>query len=229
MEKHDKIVCVVCGGAGLVGGCTSCGTIQYNEDIVDIKSAESIIDIPLYYKDKPWDIIKARKDDDTESCALTLNTLNKLVMTSSSGSLPQSSYMFLLPENHGKRYALYSMMQNYITRGISVAPVVDILSFNLMSSRNRYEDQELLFKYLQSDITFVYNTDFITRKLTSKIFRNLASTRALSDKPTIFLGSYSYKELSSWDNKSDIGYKANIVESDKKAEPYILDGIVRRV
>lgn len=58
------------------------------------------------------------------------------MISSNSGTLPNNSYMILLPKDHGKRIAMYTMIQNYLNAGLSIAPVVDIVSFNIISSRN---------------------------------------------------------------------------------------------
>lgn len=221
------MICPSCKGEGVVGGCKFCGTVKHITIAKEINSELEVI-VPTYYKSRSWDILKAKKIDDQSSTIKVLELVNKLVISSNSGTLPNNSYMILLPKDHGKRIAMYTMIQNYLNAGLTVAPVVDIVSFNIISSRNYKEDQSLFLTYLNSDITFVYGTDFITRKLTSQIFRGLTSSRALKGKPTILFAGHSFKELSSWDTRSNLSLENNLSLEDHMSQPYILDGVIQR-
>lgn len=225
------MTCKECEGRGVVGGCRSCGAVDYGSTTeLNVKSSTKLpqAEVPEWYKHHAWDPVMAGKSSDSIATRKVIDVLNSLVQHSSSGILPTNSYMVLLPKEHGKRHALFTMILNYQSKGIHVAPVADIVSFNLMSSRNRYEDQELMLSYLRADMTFVYGTEFMTRKLSASIFNNLVSSRALYGKPTVFFGGHSYDELSEWSDSVTLTRKANLDEIDHLSNPYILDGVVRR-
>jgi hypothetical protein len=153
----------------------------------------------------------------------TLELIDALIKE---GSIPEYSAMFLLPPDSGKRIAVFTLIQKYLKSGYTVSAVMDIASLNILLNRNRYEDQQVLLELFSSDIAIIYSTDFVTRRNAAKIFEGITKTRALTGKSTLFFGSHTFAELSSWGTELDIS--KNQVKNDKLAHPYIFDGVAER-
>jgi hypothetical protein len=228
--KNSRVPCPQCNDEGVAGGCDACGAVKYItlQESTETAGGLSNAEVPKYYLNCAWDIHLAKKKDDSESVKKILDILNHLIVCSNSGTLPDNSYAVLLPKNHGKRIAMFTMIINYQRRGLWVAPVIDVAAFNILANRNKYEDQNTMLSLYKADIAFIYGTDFITRRASLSLFRSLCSTRALYGKPAILFGDRPYAELSMWSGQN-ISLANNTRQEDHMANPYILDGVSRRV
>jgi hypothetical protein len=227
------MTCSACNGLGTLSGCESCGAVQFldvNQSATDKKYQDNRLfaEVPKWYATRPWDLSLSKSLMDSKAETTVKELLDKFVNSSHDGTLPQTSMMFLLPDNSGKRIAMYQLIKNYLSAGKFVPPVMDIFTFNLMSSRNRREDQEQMLNFLNGDISFVYGTSFGTRKFTASLFLDICNTRSLRNKATIFFGDDTHEELSAW-CKVKLDIKKNKDSSINHLQyPIILDGVIGR-
>lgn len=219
----EEVICNVCNNQGAIPKCVSCGCVSFTHDEIKKFKQEPNITVPTWYVINRWDETKVVYDD-RMGRTKTLDLLSTFLRA---GELPAFSAMILLPKDSGKRIAMYTFIQQLIERGNSVAPVVDITTLNILLNRNRYEDQQVLLRLFSSDMAIIYSTDFVTRKNSAKIFDGVCKTRALSGKPTLFLGDNTFKDLSEWGTESSIS--KNMLKNDKLSHPYIFDGVAERV
>ena len=229
------IECEVCLGKGLLGGCTGCGTASYSNVAIDssIDIDDSVYRIPTYYKKNLWDSAKMKLTED-EMCNAILKAFDMLVTQTAQGSKINSSYMFMLPYGLGKKTAMFTIIQNYIANGFSVAPVVDVASLAIMENNFRLNEKESVKAWrelIESDLVCVYGVDFSARHHTMKLYLNLCSIRGLQGRPTLLFAENSIEELRNSfvpdnliadNNNKDIGCRLS--------HPYIFDAVkqVRR-
>jgi len=219
----EGVSCPKCKGAGGLPRCAACGKVSYAlpEQVSEAEKKQRV-PVPLWYQLHRWDPTHIVLDKNLGRTK-TLEQLNRVICN---GILPDFSAMFLLPEDSGKRIALFTLIQIYQELNYTVAPVLDLVTLNILLNRNRYEDQQTLLDLLTSDIAIIYSTAFVTRKAGARIFEGIASSRALTGKPTLFFGSHTFKEMSTWGTSLDIKY--NRMKNDKLAHPYIFDGVAER-
>ena len=215
-----------CEGLGKPGGCPECGAILNQPVEVLNKSDIKSVIVPTWYETNLWNFEAVSRENMSQLTQNCIQFVDRLVGSSSAGVLPVNSYLVLLPDNCGKRIAMFTMIQNYLAFGYSVSPVLDIATLTILLNRNRYEDYKIWFSLVESDIVFVYGTEFATRKQTTKTFFSLSSTRALTNKVTIGFSNGTLEELSLWDKRNRSVLDNKKVE-DKKAHPYIMDGVTR--
>lgn len=217
-------MCSQCNGEGKIGGCPGCGTPLFEDDSpIKIELPENWVkeDIPPWYRTEKWDESKLSSDI-SEHTRKVAEYVTKIL---SKDSL-DASYMILLPEDCGKRIALFNFINSWEQRGKTVRKT-DVLSFKFFSESAKREYAEKLFQLITADLTLVYGTDFQTKKLSSKLFFQLARKRALYGKPTIMFAGDDHHTLSLWDDRP-IVLEENQTNNCKLSNPLVLDGVVRR-
>ncbi|MFF2798151.1 hypothetical protein [Lysinibacillus xylanilyticus] len=224
-------ICPECSGDGIVGGCASCGTPKYTTQVVEVNLEESSYKIPAYYKKNTWESLKMRMGSQPH-CNATLQVLDKLVETVVKGNRIGASYAILLPYGHGKKTAMFTIVQNYLQNGYTVAPVIDIASLAILENNFRLNEKEAVEQWreiISSDLVCVYGVDFSARYHTMKLFLNICSIRALQSKPTLLFAENGLKDLRSKSIADNISEKNNLLDVGcKLSHPYILDGVSER-
>jgi len=221
-------ICTKCSGLGTIDGCSSCGTYNYTNH-VDTKSLEeSPFEIPMYYRKNIWDSLKLRIGEN-EHCNAILKVLDQLVTQVAKGTKVASSYAIFLPYGHGKKTAMFTIIQQYLKHGYTVAPVVDVASLAIIENNFKVNDKEAVAKWrelLSADLVCVYGVDFSARYHTMKLFLNLCSIRGLQNKPTLLFAENALSDLRSKYLIDHISEENNLRDVGcKLANPYILDGV----
>ena len=218
-------MCSKCKGNGLTDGCPGCGVILFDDD----KPKEIALpenwkreDIPPWYRVEKWNESKLPLDLPT-STRKVVEYVTKLLAK----EYLDASYMILLPENCGKRIAMFNFIDSWEYRGKTVRKT-DILSFKFYSESSKREYADKLHQLVVADLTVLYGTDFQTKKMSSKLFFQLARKRALYSRPTLMFAGDDHKTLSLWDDRP-INLDDNKVNNCKLSNPLILDGVIRRI
>lgn len=221
-------ICTKCNGLGLPDGCPSCGTHQYTTQVEETSLGQTNFKIPMYYKKNTWDSLKL-KQSDNQHCSAILNVLNQLVQQVANGSKIASSYGIFLPYGYGKKTAMFTIIQNYIKNGYSVAPVIDVASLAIIENNFKVNERESVAQWrelISADLVCVYGVDFSARYHTMKLFLNLCSVRGLQDKPTLLFAENSLADLRSRTLVDNISEENNLKDVGcKLSHPYILDGV----
>lgn len=221
-------ICEQCSGLGLPGGCGGCGTYSFTKEADEINLPTSDFKIPMYYKKNIWDSHKL-KHGQNEHCNAILTVLDQLVTQVSRGNRVGSSYAIFLPYGHGKKTAMFTIIQQYLKHGYTVAPVIDVASLAIIENNFKVNDREAVARWrelLSADLVCVYGVDFSARYHTMKLFLNLCSIRALQDKPTLLFAENSLGDLRSRDFTDHISEENNLKDIGcKLSNPYILDGV----
>jgi len=217
-------MCNHCSGKGKVGGCPGCGTPLFeNDPPIEIELPESWKkeEIPPWYRTEKWDDNKL-----PEGISPQTKKVAEYVTKILSKEHLEASYMILLPEDCGKRIALFNLIDSWEKKGRTVRKT-DILSFKFFSESAKREYADKLFQLITADLTLVYGTDFQTKKLSYKLFFQLSRKRAIYGKPTIMFAGDDHRTLSLWDDRP-ITLAENQTNNCKLSNPLILDGVVRR-
>lgn len=222
-------ICKKCSGLGEPDGCPSCGTYRFTNRVVEEEvSIGQEYTMPLYYKKNVWSEDKLRFGDN-QHCNAVLQVLNQLINRVAKGIPFDSSYIILLPYGHGKKTAMYTIIQQYLKHNKTVAPVIDIASLALMENNFRLNRKDIVEKWedlINSDLVCVYGVDFSARYQTMQLFLNLCSIRALRNKPTLLFAQNSLAELRSKALADHLSEENNLKDVGcKLSNPYILDGI----
>ena len=221
-------ICTKCSGLGMPDGCPSCGTYRYTNHVEESSIAQPQFEIPMYYRRNVWTEDKLHLGEN-EHCNAVLKVLNQLISQVSRGVKIASSYAIFLPYGHGKKTAMFTIIQQYLKNGYSVAPVVDIASLAIMENNFRLNEKESVKKWeqlLSADLVCVYGVDFSARYHTMKLFLNLCSIRGLQNKPTLLFAENSLAELRSKYLVDHISEENNLKDVGcKLSHPYILDGV----
>lgn len=224
-------ICPSCSGLGEVDGCPSCGIYAYesSKEEINLGTANSY-KIPMYYKKNLWNSLQMRQSDNQHTTAI-LTVLDKMVTQVMNGGKINASYAILLPYGYGKKTAMFTIIQNYLNNGYTVAPVVDVASLAILENNFRLNERESVEQWRQlinSDLVCVYGVDFAARYHTMKLFLNLCSIRALQDKPTLLFAENSLADLRSKALIDHISEENNLKDIGcKLSHPYILDGCSR--
>jgi len=217
-------MCNQCNGEGKVGGCPGCGTPLFEDDIpikVELPENWKAEEIPPWYRMEKWDEGKLPNDISPQA-----KKVAEYVTKILSKEHLDASYMILLPENCGKRIAFFNLIDSWEKRGKTVRKT-DVLTFKFFSESSKREYADRLFQLITADLALVYGTDFQAKKLSSKLFFQLARKRALYGKPTIMFAGDDHHTLSQWDDRP-IMLEDNLTNNCKLSNPLILDGVVRR-
>lgn len=221
-------ICTKCNGLGAIDGCPGCGTHQYSNQAEEIALGETSFKIPMYYKKNTWESLKL-KHSDNQHCNAILSVLDKLVEQVAQGSKIGSSYGIFLPYGYGKKTAMFTIIQNYLKNGYSVAPVIDIASLAMIENNFKVNDKDSMAQWKElkeADLVCVYGVDFSARYHTMKLFLNLCSIRGLQDKPTLLFAENSLADLRSRALVDNISEENNLKDVGcKLSHPYILDGV----
>lgn len=221
-------ICKECSGLGLPDGCGSCGQYQYTvSGEVDALESSSFR-IPMYYKKNLWDSMKLKRGKSEHTNAI-VTVLDQIVKQVAGGNKLASSYAILLPYGMGKKTAMYTIIQNYIKNGFTVAPVMDVASLAIIENNFKVNDREAVAQWreiISSDLVCVYGVDFSARYHTMKLFLNICSIRGLQDKPTLLFAENSLADLRSRELVDHISEQNNLKDIGcKLSHPYILDGV----
>lgn len=223
--------CVTCSGNGLMGGCPDCGSFNYSTPTVNDENVEVNFKIPMYYKKNKWDEDKIKFGDKKYANAI-MTFLNKLVEQTASGGKIGSSYAILLPYGHGKKTAMFTIIQNYLAHDYTVAPVIDIASLAIIENNFKANDKKATTTWnelIEADLVCVYGVDFSARYLTMKLYLNLCSIRALHDKPTLLFAENSLAQLRGKHIADNLSEENNNIDNGSKlANPIIFDGVAIR-
>ena len=230
-SENGSKPCTGCLGVGTHSGCLKCGAILFSvPDKIESVNKDTRVraEVPSWYNTRAWDLKESKRDDDKASTTVVKKLLDDFILGHADGTIPKNSIMFLLPPDSGKRIAMYTLIKNFLKAGVFVPPILDVLTFNIISMRNSRDDQQRMLDILDADIVFVYSTDFQTRKYSATLFLNLCNTRSLNSKPTLFFGGYDHRELSSW-GKTPLDLQNNKLKIDHLQYPLIMDGIIQRI
>lgn len=223
--------CANCNDQGLPDGCPKCGKYYFGTVVTEEEVKHADFTIPAYYRKNQWDAMKIKPSDNVGTSSV-LKVIDNMITQVASGKELSASYVILLPYGHGKKTAMFTIIQHYLKNGFTVAPVVDIATLAIMENNFRLNEKEAIKmwqKLISSDLVCVYGVDFSARYLTMKLFLNLCSIRGLQGKPTLQFAENSLQDLRSTyiadnltpdNNTKDIGCRLS--------HPYILDGIIRR-
>lgn len=223
--------CPHCLGLGMPTGCHGCGAYTYTNEAEIEESEQADYRIPMYYKKNQWDEDKIKYDENKYSNAI-LTALNTLVTQTREGRKINNSYAIMLPYGKGKKTAMFSIIQNYIQNGYTVAPVIDVASLAIIENNFKANDKkatETFQELIDADLVCVYGVDFSARYHTMKLYINLCSMRGLRDRPTLLFAENSLKDLRSQyisDNLSEENNKKDI--GCRLANPFIYDGVAKR-
>lgn len=221
-------ICKECNGLGVPEGCSSCGTYQYTTQAEGNTIEQSDFKIPMYYKTNTWDSLKL-KTGDNPHCNAILSVIDRLITQVARGEKIASSYGIFLPYGKGKKTAMFTIIQNYLKNGYSVAPVIDIASLAMIENNFKVNDKDSMAQWKElkeADLVCVYGVDFSARYHTMKLFMNLCSIRGLQDKPTLLFAENSLAELRSKAFTDNISEENNLRDIGcKLSHPYILDGV----
>lgn len=221
-------ICTECSGLGLPDGCPSCGTYRYTNHVGEANTAQTKFEIPMYYKRNVWSEDKLRLGDN-EYLNAVLQVVNQLVAKASKGIRLDASYAIFLPYGHGKKTAMFTLIQQYLKNGYTVAPVVDVASLAIMENNFRLNEKESVKKWeqlLSADLVCIYGVDFSARYQTMKLFLNLCSIRGLQNKPTVLFAENSLADLRSKYLADHLSEENNLKDVGcKLSHPYILDGV----
>lgn len=221
-------VCTICNGKGMPDICKGCGEQSYTPAQPIPEATELDFRIPSYYKVNLWESNKMVMGTDVRTDS-TLTILDKLVRQVREGKLINRSYGFLLPHFHGKKTAMFTIMQEYLGQGRTVAPAVDIVSLAILENNftlNKKEAVEEWTNLVTSDLVCVYGVDFSARYQTAKLYSNLASIRGLRGKPTLLFASNGLDDLRSryiGDNLTDLDARQD--NGCPLSNPWIIDGV----
>lgn len=220
--------CVTCNGDGRPGGCPDCGQIAYLSSVNIREAKELDFRIPSYYINNRWETGKIVGSTNLATKGV-LDLLDRLVRQTYEGKQINSSFIIMLPFAHGKKTGMYSIIQNYLNSGYTVAPVVDIVNLALMQhnfSLRRPGAVEEWQRLIHSDLVCVYGVDFHARYQTLQLFHSLCSIRSLQNRPTLLFTECGMADLNSMkfterydvaNNLKDIGCRL--------ANPFIFDGV----
>ena len=217
-------MCSECNGEGKVGGCPDCGTSLFEDNFpikIELPENWKREEIPQWFRTEKWDDTKIPKDVSPQT-----RRVAEFVTKILTKEYLDASYMILLPEGCGKRIALYNLVDSWEQRGKTVRKT-DVLSFKFFSESAKREYADKLFQLISADLTVLYGTDFQTKKMSSKLFFQLARQRALYGRPTVMFAGDDHRTLSLWDDRP-ISLEDNQVNNCKLSNPLILDGVVRR-
>jgi hypothetical protein len=209
---------------GKVGGCLECGTPMFEDNAplkIELPENWKREEIPPWYRTEKWDDTKI-----AEGVSPQARKVAEYVTKILAKEHLEASFMILLPEGCGKRIALFNLIDSWEQRGKTVRKT-DILSFKFFSESAKREYANKLYQIITADLTVVYGTDFQTKKLSSKLFFQLARKRALYGKPTVMFAGDDHQTLSQWDDRP-INLDDNKINNCKLSNPLVLDGVVRR-
>lgn len=223
--------CNECKGKGLLGGCPKCGEYYFETtDSTTEALEENNYTIPMYYRKNRW-VTEKLKSGENKHCNAILTVLDRIVNQTSDGSKLMSSYAIFLPYGHGKKTAMFTIIQNYLTNGHTVAPVIDVASLAMIENNFRVNDKESMAQWKElkeSDLVCVYGVDFSARYYTTKLYLNLCEIRALQGKPTLLFAENSLDDLRSKYIADNLSEQNNMKDIGcKLSHPYILDGVSR--
>lgn len=221
-------ICKKCSGLGEPDGCTSCGTYSFTNHVDEASTGTEDFEIPMYYRKNVWSSSKLELGDNQYSNAI-LQVLDELIGRVSKGIKFDASYAFFLPYGHGKKTAMFTIVQQYLKNGYTVAPVIDVASLAILENNFRLNQKESVAKWeklISADLVCVYGVDFSARYYTMKLFLNLCSIRGLQNKPTLLFAENSLADLSSKYMTDHISEENNLKDIGcKLSNPYILDGV----
>jgi len=222
--------CSVCEGKGLGSACPGCGKKAYikatKKDPIQQATQRKIEEfkVPSWYEGRKFELEKAMTEEDTDFQRTIKSFLNDFVGKTRQGVVPNKSYVILLPNDSGKRIALYEAIKNYEAHNLQTR-LTDATTLASLNSSIKWDDQFELRKLIEADVTFVYGSDFSNKRYTVRLLQSLVKARAVLGRPTIFFGRQSYTELKT-DKEDFFDIRNNQKENDKLEHPFIADGVI---
>lgn len=206
MSTNTKIIrCYVCRDVGLKDGCPSCGKRiePTSEELMNIQ-------IPVKYRDSlVWDSEKLLTRWSSKTGDRQFNqyvkVMDALMKNAQNGIFPTKSMMFISEPGMGKHTFIYSLMNVYMSKGLTVAPMIDQNEYKRMvlSCADKYysERAKELDTLIKSDFA-VMSIEPLNRYRAVESISSLVEKRANVGKATYVISNYPLSNLENEFNNS---------------------------
>lgn len=201
------MICLLCRDKGTLGGCPSCGkSISLERPAVEVPE-ETLQDlsIPEYYFKNRWSkqiLLDSHKDIEASSAlehyAENLSRIHSIFCR---GQIPNKSFIVIAQQGMSKMTWAYSCMQEALSHGFSVVPILDntqykrlsIISSDRMSSKIAKQSYSIE-DYNTADVCFL-TVDPDNFQGSYRTIESLLSKRARLGKQTFILSRFSLTQM----------------------------------
>lgn len=224
-------VCFICGGFGKPGGCPKCHKDSTKIVVPKGKEDKFIKDIsfkqvPLDYVGTVWnkDLLLANHPELDKDLRFKdyANMLDKIHNKFMSGLVPSASIFISAKSKMSKCIFAYSCMQYALSKGHSVAPIIDTIELQRLLILSGENPKWKLYNYINYDDYITSEVLFLTVTKTERhswsfpYIQELLDRRSRLNLPTFVISSFGLKELA---RDCDADYDS-IVDGSAQLNPF---------